>query len=94
MDEQQQQRVDVQERARGFGRRLVGFARRRPIVSLGLLAGAGALGGVEWAAGAVLGLAAAAFITTPAGRDLRQRMGARARHLLAHDVGDDRQQPA
>ena len=72
-----------------LGGRLVGFVRRRPIVSLGLLAGVGALSGVEWAAGALLGLGAAAMLTTRAGSDLRER----ARHFFEHTEGGGRHQP-
>ncbi len=67
---------------RHLGGRLIGFVKRRPILSMGLLAAGGALGGVEWAAGALLGLGAAALIATPPGRQLRRDLGDRARHLF------------
>jgi hypothetical protein len=69
-------------RAHELGARVVGFVRRRPLISLGLLAGAGALGGVELAAGALVGLGAAALFATPAGRELRHDIADRARRLL------------
>ncbi|HEY2749434.1 MAG TPA: hypothetical protein VGL86_32670 [Polyangia bacterium] len=65
-----------------FAARFIGFVRRRPILSLGLLAGVGVLGGIEWAAGALVGLSAAALVATPGGRELRHELGRRAREMF------------
>ncbi len=98
MDESRNVAAKDEAREGHRGGRLLGFARRRPLLSLGLLAGAGALGGLEWAAGALLGLGVAALVATPAGKKLRQDLRARARHLWqeteAHRPGDGQQPSA
>jgi hypothetical protein len=85
MDEAQRVNATQRTGERRLGRRVIDFARRRPILSLGLLAGAAALGGVELAAGALLGLGAAALVATPAGRGLREELETRARCLFEHE---------
>jgi hypothetical protein len=67
------------------GRRLVAFAKRRPILSLGAVAAIAAVGGVELAAGALIGLGAAALIATEDGRAIRERVGGAARHFFHRD---------
>jgi small-conductance mechanosensitive channel len=90
MDEVHKVNVTHQTEERHLGGRLIDFARRRPILSLGILAGAGALGGIELAAGALLGLGAAALVATPAGRGLREGLEARARRFFEHEEHERR----
>lgn len=97
MDEAQKVEATVEQGGRHLSQRVVRFVKRRPILSLGLLAGAGALGGLEWAAGALLGLGAAAVVATPMGRELRQKLEARTRRMFEHanEAGSgDTHQPA
>jgi hypothetical protein len=87
-----EERIEEQgeEASEHAGSRLVAFVRRRPILSLGLLAGAGMLAGVDLAAGALLGLGAAALVATPAGRGFRERLSARTRRYFE---AEDRSKP-
>jgi hypothetical protein len=58
-----------------------GFIRRHPAAALAALAGVGALAGAEWAAGALLGMAALALVSPRVARE-RAALITRGKALL------------
>ncbi len=76
-----------------------GFIRKHPAATLAVLAGAGAVAGAEWAAGALLGMAAMALVSRRAAGDraaLVQRgkqLFARARERVEHWAGTEARPP-
>jgi hypothetical protein len=82
MDEQAKQAGEAgAEAAERAGNRVIGWVRRRPLTSLGILAGIGVLGGAEWAVGALIGGAAAALFSRRSGAEMRHDLRERARQL-------------
>ena len=58
------------------------FVRERPGTSLAIVAGVTALGGAEWAAGALLGGAVMSVVARRSGPELRARLRERARRFI------------
>jgi hypothetical protein len=74
---------DVAAPARQPLRRVRAFAKEHPVAMLAGAAAVGAVVGAEWAAGALVGLGAAALLNNETGRDLRERLRRRGQELIA-----------
>jgi len=76
-----------------------GFIRRHPAATLAVLAGAGAIAGAEWAAGALVGMAALALVSRRTAGDRAalvergKRLLARARRRFEHWAGTEARPP-
>ena len=66
-------------------KRVGGFLRERPGTSLAIVAGAAALGGAEWAAGALIGGALISLLAPRSGAEMRERLKQRFRDFIHRD---------
>lgn len=78
---------------RGAAQRARTLAKEHPTLTLAAAAGVGAVAGVPFAFGALVGIAATSVVATRTGREVRQDLVRRGRELLERYRKPDGQQP-